>query len=85
MTTARNVSLLEMLSYTTVFALVIAVWSMNEPPALIAIPAIFAPGALVAGPIGLLLGGRRAFLPVAFLGTALWAIAIIIPALGAVR
>lgn len=75
----------ELVVFATVSALVFAVWTMQNPPTLIAVPALFLPAAMIAGPIGLFLGGRKAFWPSAFAGAAAMYIVLLILARNAVR
>lgn len=83
----RKFSLFELFSYAVTWALVIGVnWANPEDPlAVIAIPALLLPGALIGGPIGLLLRGRKAFIPGAVVGLLVWVSFLMYPTLGAVR
>lgn len=58
---------------------------MEEPPVAITLLFISLPGALLAGPIGMFIWGRRAFAPAALIGTIFWFILLLIPAMQAAR
>jgi uncharacterized membrane protein YczE len=77
---SRKFSTGEFLTFMTVIAVVCSVWFVDKPNALLAVPAMILPGALIAGPIGFLIGGRKWFVPAALVGSAIWFILILIPA-----
>ena len=83
----RSFSFFELMSYVILWAFVIAAFGadLKNPPAAVGLPVLLLPGLLIGGPIGLLIWGRRAFFPAAFVGLLVWLALLIYPALDAVR
>ena len=72
---SRHFSTRELLAYIAVFALLAAVWCMEEPVRVLAIPVT---GAMISGPIDLAIGGRTWFIPFAIAGSILFFILLLI-------
>ena len=83
--TSRRFSTRELIAYVTIVAALAAVWCLDDPSPLLGVPALFLPGAMIAGPIGLAFGGRKCFIPAALIGSILFFILLLIPAMNAVR
>ena len=79
---------LELFLYVTGWAVCIACYSVNEESLFPAIVALYLPGILILGPIGLTIGGRTWFWPFALAGAAAstgWIAYVVIEAMNAVR
>ena len=82
---SRRFSTRELLGYVTVVAVLGSIWCLEDPGPLLAIPAIFLTGAMLAGPVGLVIGGRKWFIPAALVGSIVFFVLLLIPAMYAVR
>lgn len=78
-------SLAETAVYISLWAVIFAGFGFDEPPAVMTLLFLFLPGALLAGPLGLFVWGRHAFIPAALIGTVVWFILLVLPAIQAVR
>lgn len=90
----RSFSLFELMIYMFVWTIIIGIVGMNgiDVPVIVRAPLrifgatlLLAPGALVGGPVGLLIWGRRAFFRGALFGILVWIPVLVYPALDAVR
>jgi len=70
---SRTFSIGELLLYLTVFCVVCGAWCCEDADILF-FPTLFLTGAVVGGPIGLVVGGREWFFPAALTGAAILAL-----------
>ena len=75
----------ETVIYITLWTVICSGFAMEDPPVAITVFFILLPGALLAGPVGVFFGGRQAFAPAAVIGTILWFIRLLVPAMQAAR
>lgn len=78
---SRRLSIVEIAIYITLWAVIFVFFPMDEPPVVMTFVCLLLPGALVTGPIGLFVWGRKAFFPAAIVGAVLWFLILLIPAL----
>ena len=81
MTTTRRFSTGEILAYMAGWGIVCAVATLNDSNFFSMLAIVLLPGVLIAGPIGLAFGGRRWFWPAALVGSIIWLLVILTPAI----
>ena len=86
MSPSRRMSIGETAVYITLWAMLFAAFPLVDRSVVRVSLLFFLPGALLAGPIGLFVWGRQAFIPAALIGTILWIfLFLLLPAIQTAR
>lgn len=80
---SRHFSTRETLAYMTGWVIVCAALSLNTANFFTTLTVVSLPGVLIAGPLGLVFGGRRWFWPAAAVGSIIWAMLLLVPVIDA--
>ena len=80
MRTIRRFSTSETLAYMTGWGIICAVITFRDVNFFSMLAIVLLPGVLIAGPVGFAFGGRSWFWPAAVVGSVLWLLVLLLPA-----
>lgn len=81
----RRFTQAEFAVYFTAWIVAIALVTVADRSPFASVCLVAMPGILIGGPIGLACGGRAWFWPASLILTAIWIVALVIPAMNAAR